>query len=73
MRSRKGIAIGINALVVIIIALIVLVVISGYFFGGFGTAGGGVSEIGTGAICATEEQTEVEGSIDKLKDLWGTS
>jgi len=73
MKSKKGLAISINTLVMIIIALVVLLVVSGYFLGGFSAAAGGMGNISKGAKGAVktpaEYTTDIEGAAKSFSPL----
>ena len=71
MNSKKALSIGINMIVIISVALIVLLVVTGYFFGAFGTVGGGIQQVGAGAEAAAPTESAVGENITDITDMWG--
>ena len=68
-RNNRGMAIGINTVLVVIIGVIVLVAVVAMFLGGFGSASGTISETSEGASAAGEAQ-DISGDIDDLRNQW---
>ena len=64
MKNRKGISLSITAIVTITIGVVVLLVVLGYFIGGFGKTGSGVTEVAEGADTGTDWSEKVEGAMD---------
>ena len=66
--NRKGLELAINTVTIMALVLIVLIVVAGFFLGGFGKAGGGVSKYISGA----EKEVPAELDIPSYKEVGGT-
>ena|GEM_PF-5080681 len=69
MTNRKAQGISINIIVILVLALMALLLVGGFFTGWFSRAGGGISEVGTGAVNASGE-ANISGKLKSITSIW---
>ena len=68
MHNKKGIALSINAIVVIAVAVVVLVVVLGFFVGGFGQSGSALRDVSVEAEDAVGD--DVGSGVTDIMNIW---